>query len=198
MEKTDLPVVTLKLIDDNEESCPFVKKDEGCIIYEDRPTACRYYPLGTGTLAHEKDVQDQDGFYFFVNEPHCKGFDEEYDWTVESFRNDQGVEKYDEINKGWYELVVMKRSFPPNVKFSDKAKELFFMVSYNLDKFKRFINESSFLKLNNIDAEIENKIKNDDIELLKFGFRWMKWLMFKEGDFKVNEEIAEQRKKDRE
>ena len=43
-EKTDLPVVTLKLMDDELQSCPFVK-DAGCIIYADRPSTCRYYPL---------------------------------------------------------------------------------------------------------------------------------------------------------
>ncbi|MGB6010266.1 MAG: YkgJ family cysteine cluster protein, partial [Desulfobacterales bacterium] len=43
LEKTDLPVVTLKLMDDDMQSCPFVT-DAGCIIYEDRPTTCRYYP----------------------------------------------------------------------------------------------------------------------------------------------------------
>jgi len=31
LEKTDLPVVTLKLLDDEQSSCPFVR-DDGCII----------------------------------------------------------------------------------------------------------------------------------------------------------------------
>ena len=37
LEKTDLPVVTLKLMDDELQSCPFVRP-AGCILYEDRPT----------------------------------------------------------------------------------------------------------------------------------------------------------------
>jgi hypothetical protein len=28
-------------------------------------------------------------------------------------------------------------------------------------------------------------IKNDEIALLKFGLKWLKWLLFKEGDFKM-------------
>lgn len=62
MEKTDLPVITLKLLDDELTSCPFVR-DTGCIVYEDRPTACRYYPLGVASLSH-KEGADDDGFYF--------------------------------------------------------------------------------------------------------------------------------------
>ena len=69
LEKTDLPMVTLRLMDDDLKSCPFVT-DNGCIIYEDRPTICRYYPLGVASLSHRDGVEDE-GFYFFVHEPHC-------------------------------------------------------------------------------------------------------------------------------
>ena len=68
LEKTDLPVVTLKLLDDDQHSCPFVRQD-GCIVYQDRPTTCRYYPLGVGTLQHREGADDE-GFFFFVHEPH--------------------------------------------------------------------------------------------------------------------------------
>ena len=74
LQKTDLPIVTLKLLDDAEKSCPFVRED-GCIIYEDRPTTCRYYPMGVASLSHK--AEDDKGFYFFLNEPHCFGFKEE-------------------------------------------------------------------------------------------------------------------------
>ena len=33
--------------------------------------------------------------------------------------------------------------------------------------------------------ETLNKIKDDEIALLKFGLSWLKWLLFKEGDFKL-------------
>ena len=194
LEKTDLPVVTLKMLDTEDNSCPFVKKD-GCIIYEDRPSTCRYYPLGTATIAHEKDVDDRQGFYFFVNEPHCKGFSQDKKWTVKDWRIDQGVEKDDVINEGWNELIVMKRSYPPNMHFTEKAKELFFMVCYNLDKFKRFIDESQFIELHNIDKQTEDKIKTNEVELLKFGLKWLKWLMFKQGDFTINKDMINQRTK---
>ena len=39
-----LPVVVLKMQEDDEKSCPFVTRS-GCGIYEDRPWACRIYPL---------------------------------------------------------------------------------------------------------------------------------------------------------
>jgi len=180
LEKTDLPVVTLKMLDDDEKSCPFVR-DDGCILYEDRPTTCRYYPLGVATMQHKEEADD-DGFYFFVHEPHCKGFEEEENWTVREWRSDQGVDIHDEINAEWTDLVVRKRSFPPNIKLTEQAKQMFFMVSYNIDKFRKFVFESSFLERYETDAETIEKIKADEVELLKFGVTWLKSILFKETD----------------
>ena len=185
LEKTDLPVVTLKLLDDDQQSCPFVKED-GCIIYEDRPTTCRYYPLGVATLSYREGA-DESGFFFFVNEPHCKGFEEDHVWTVREWREDQGVDIRDEINAEWTELVVRKRSFPPNLKFTEEAKKMFFMASYNIDKFRDFIFSSTFLSRYQVDGDTQQKLKSDDIALLRFGMQWLKWMLFKEGDFTLKD-----------
>jgi hypothetical protein len=186
LAKTDLPVVMLKLLDeegadDGRKACPFVRED-GCLVYADRPTTCRYYPLGVGSLSH-KEGSDEDEFYFFVHEPHCLGFEEEKDWTVSQWRRDQGVDVHDEINAEWTDLLVRKRSFPPNMQLTEQTKKMFFLVSYNIDKFREFVFESSFLNRYSVDADTQEKIKSDEIELLKFGLNWLKWLLFKEGDF---------------
>lgn len=192
LEKTDLPVVMLKLLDDEEKSCPFVR-EEGCTVYEDRPATCRYYPLGVGTLMERQ--QENRGFYFFVHEPHCRGFEEDREWTVAEWRKNQGVDVYDEINAGWTELIVRKRSMPPNIHLTEKTRNMFFTASYDIDRFRRFVFESSFLSLYDIDKETVERIREDEIELLKFGFRWLKWLLFKQGDFRMNEREAEARRK---
>lgn len=188
LEKTDLPVVMLKLLDAEEANsegkvCPFVRED-GCLVYEDRPTTCRYYPLGVASLSHKED-SDGEEFYFFVHEPHCLGFEEEKDWTIAQFRQDQGVDTHDKINAEWTDLVVRKRSFPPNMKWTEQTKKMFFLISYNIDKFREFVFESSFLQRYEVDDATLAKIKNDEIALLRFGLKWLKWLLFKEGDFKM-------------
>jgi Fe-S-cluster containining protein len=191
LEKTDLPVVVLKKMDDDLKSCPFVT-DNGCIIYEDRPTTCRYYPLGVASLSHKDDVEG-DEFYFFVHEPHCLGFEEKEDWTVREWRLDQGVDIHDDINAGWTDLVVRKRSFPPNIKLTEESKQLFFMVSYNIDKFRQFVFESTFLQRYDIEEETVEKIRNDEIALLEFGLKWLRDTLFKEGKFQLKTD-TEQKK----
>lgn len=188
LEKTGLPVVTLKFLDEEEnesdsKACPFVREN-GCLVYDDRPTTCRYYPLGVASLSHKEGADDGD-FYFFVHEPHCLGFEEDKLWTVREWRKDQGVDIHDEINAEWTDLVVRKRSFPPNMQLTEQTKQMFFMVSYNLDKFRSFVFESSFLQRYEVDEPTLEAIKDDEIALLKFGLNWLKWLLFKEGDFKT-------------
>ncbi|MBS3755363.1 MAG: YkgJ family cysteine cluster protein [Desulfobacterales bacterium] len=198
LEKTDLPVVTLRMLDDQpgEPVCPFVREDAGCIIYADRPTTCRYYPLGVASLSHKPEVAE--GFYFFINEPHCKGFEEDAEWSVEEWRRDQGVDVYDSINAPWTELLVRKRSIPSNIRLTEKTKNMFFTASYDIDRFRRFVFESSFLNLYQVDNETVAEIRNDELALLNFSFRWLKWLLFQEGDFQLNPEEAESRRRRRE
>jgi hypothetical protein len=62
---------------------------------------------------------------------------------------------------------------------------MFFLVSYNIDKFREFVFDSTFLQRYEVDASLSAAIKNDEIALLKFGLKWLKWLLFKEGDFKM-------------
>lgn len=183
LEKTDLPVVTLKLLDDEQQSCPFVRED-GCIIYEDRPSTCRYYPLGIASLSHQEGADDKD-FYFFVREPHCKGFEEPKSWSVAEWRKDQGSDLHDEINAEWTDLVVRKRSFPANVKLSEQSKQMFFMISYNIDKFRELVFDSTFLSRFDIDEETIDKIRNDEVELMRFGLRWLRSVLFKDGTFQA-------------
>jgi Fe-S-cluster containining protein len=182
LEKTDLPVITLKLLekegsDSDGNACPFVRED-GCLVYADRPTTCRYYPLGVASLSHKED-SDGDEFYFFVHEPHCLGFEEDANWSVAEWREDQGVDIQDEVNADWTDLVVRKRSFPVNIKLTDQSKQMFFMVSYNIDKFKKFVFESSFLDRYKVDDETLKTIKGDEVALLKFGLKWLKGVLFK-------------------
>lgn len=190
LEKANLPIVSLKLLDDEQKSCPFVR-DDGCIVYNDRPSSCRYYPLGVGTLMH-KEGADDSGFYFFVHEDHCRGFEEDREWTVDEWRRDQGVDIHDEVNGEWTDLIVRKRSFPSSIRLTDQSKQMFFMASYDIDRFKSFVFESSFLKRFEIDPAERERIRTDEIALLHFGMRWLKWNFFKVGQFTMKPAYQQQ------
>lgn len=190
LERADLPVVMLKLLDDERKSCPFVEDKDGCVIYEDRPTTCRYYPLGVGSLSYSGEEDgEKDDFFFTVKEAHCNGFDEKKEWTVAEWRADQGVDLRDEVNDGWMELIVRKKSLPESMKLSEESKRMFFLVCYNIDKFREFVFKSTFLERYDVPEEKIEEIKNDDIKLLQFGFEWLKASFFQSGQekFQVNQ-----------
>jgi len=187
LEKTELPVVTLKLSTEEEDPCPFVTED-GCFVYDDRPATCRYYPLGVASLM--KSDEADEGFYFFVNESHCRGFEEEKEWLVEEWREDQGVDLYDKVNERWIDLIVRKRSFPQGMRLTEQTKKMFFLASYNVDKFREFVFESTFLERYDIDEDTLKRIRTDDVELHKFGMDWMLWLLYRRGNFRLKERAA--------
>jgi hypothetical protein len=116
-----------------------------------------------------------------VREAHCLGFEEDRNWTVLEWRQDQGVDNHDRINGQWTELVVRKRSFPPDMHWTEKVKQMFFMASYDIDRFRKFVFESSFLKRYAVDEAAFPNLRSDDVALLEFGLKWLKGLLFKEG-----------------
>jgi len=199
LEKTDMPGVMIKLREEDNK-CPFVTP-EGCTVYTDRPTACRYYPVGMADF-HEGGSRDADGventpaeekFFFIVREDHCKGFEEDKEWTVREWRADQGVDVRDEMNKEWLRLVMRRKSFGLQATLSEQAKRMFFMASTDLATFRRFIFESSFLETYVIEEELLKKIKEDDVELMLFSFDYLAATLFGAKFLNIKEEKIQEK-----
>jgi uncharacterized protein len=193
LAKTLLPVITLKMKDDEKKSCPFVTPD-GCTVYEDRPTNCRYYPAGMATLRKNDAEGGKDEFYFMVKEDHCKGFEEDKNWTVAEWRKDQGADLYDDMNRGWMEILIKKKSFGDNKEFPKIKNQMFFMLSTDTDYLRNFIFESSFLDTYDIPRERIEKAGTDDAELLKLGFEWLRSAMFAEQTLPFRDGVLDARK----
>jgi uncharacterized protein len=184
-EKSGLPIVFLKMGADEERLCPFVTP-EGCTIYSDRPAACRYYPLGQGTLQTEKGVEE---FYFMVKEPYCCGFEEDVDWTVESWRVDQEPALYDDMNREW-KSMMLRRDADAKKAIDKKKQAMFFLASYDMDNFRRFVFNSRFLEVFTVEPEVLAAMEKDDVALMKFGFRYLKHLLLIEESLKAKEAPA--------
>ncbi len=199
LEKTDMPGVMIKLREEDNK-CPFVTP-EGCTVYSDRPTACRYYPVGMADF-HEGGSRDSDGnemtpaeekFFFIVREDHCKGFEEDKEWTIREWRADQGVDVRDEMNKEWLRLVMRRKSFGIQASLSEQAKRMFFMASTDLATFRKFVFESSFLDIYELDEETLRKIKEDDVELMLFSFKYLAATLFGAKGLKMRPEKVKEK-----
>ena len=191
-EVSSHPYAVLKMMDDNEGKCSFVTP-EGCSIYEDRPSNCRYYPVGKGIIiiGSEKGPVNEE-FYFFIEDPDCLGYQEGREWTIESWRIDQGADLYDEMNKEWME-IQLRRNPSEQSGLDSKKQTMLYMASYDLDKFKRFIFDGKLLDIFEIDTEMVEKIKTDEIALMQFGFKYLKYILMLEETLKVKEEYKKEK-----
>lgn len=168
-DKSGLPLVIMDMPRFGGK-CPFVKPVTGCQVYRDRPATCRYYPIGQGTLITEKGVEE---FFFYVREEHCRGYEEDAEWTVASWREDQGVDRYDEMNLEW-KTMMLRRGADGGPVADERGNKLFSMVMYDLDQFRRFVFESKFLQVFQVEDDVLERIWDDDDALLKFAYGYIK------------------------
>jgi|LQYC01.1.fsa_nt_gi Fe-S-cluster containining protein len=186
-EETSHPYAVLKTMDDNEGKCPFVTP-EGCNIYEDRPSNCRYYPVGQGIMIVDSDKGPiKEEFYFFIKNPNCLGYQGDREWTIGSWRIEQGADLYDEMNREWKE-IQLRRNTSEQSKLPSNKQAMLYLASYDIDKFRKFVFESKLLDILEIDKEEVEKIKIDEIALMKFGFKYLKYILMLEETLKVRDE----------
>lgn len=183
-----LPVVLLKLLDDDKKHCSFVR-EEGCAIYEDRPWSCRMYPIG---LASQKTRQEAPGneFFFFQEDDFCEGRLSDQEWTIDEWMQNQGVEPYEHFSS-LYREIVLHPFFDKGNELTPQKMDMFHMVFYNLDKFREFVFSSTFVKRFEISKQTIEAIKNDDIKLMEFGVDWLKFCLFGENTIKIKGEVSE-------
>jgi len=173
------PMVRLRMDDGEKRKCPFVTP-EGCRIYEDRPGACRIYPIGRAARMTEAgggpNTADQ---FFMVQEAHCRGFEEEKRWTLEEWLSHEGVSEYNEMNDKWLEVFGSQKSLGSE-ETVQKKMQMFFMASYNLDRFRAFVFQSRFFDMFEVDRFLKDQMETDDVSLMVFGFDWLKFSLFGE------------------
>jgi Fe-S-cluster containining protein len=177
---------------ENSTQCQFMN-DEGCSVYEDRPTACRYYPAALLSLRNQNEYTDREA-YALVKEDHCLGHNEPRTLTIAEYRTEQGVEEYDEQSRGWRQLILKKKSTGPTVgKPSKRSLQLFFMACYDLDRFREFVDSASFNEVYDLPGELRERIRNDETELLQFGYSFLRQVMFDEASIPLKADALDKR-----
>ena len=192
MEQSSIAGVKLRPVE-NGTACQFMTA-EGCSVYEDRPTACRYYPVALLSLRRQDETTDR-ASYAMVEEPHCLGHQEPRRISVGDYRKEQGLEEYDDLVRGWRQLILKKKSSGPSIgKPTKRSLELFFMVCYDIDRFSQFVASEGFAEIYDLPAAEMQTILCDDIELMQFGFRFLRQVLFGEDTIPLREEAAQQRR----
>ena len=172
--RSPFPMVKLRMNREGNKNCPFVT-EEGCTVYEDRPVACRLYPLGRASsmVTGKKGAVEK---FFVVEESHCRGFHENKQWTLNEWLEHEQVSEYNAMNEQWLNMVTSSRKLGGEAV--TRKLQMFFMASYNLNKFRTFLFESSFFDLFEVDSDAREEMKNHDVALMRFGVEWLKFSLF--------------------
>ena len=176
-EKRLIPMVILKMNDHNKQ-CPFVD-EEGCTVYTNRPWPCRMFPL---------DMNDDGTFRLITNGSNCHGLNEDQKQPISWWLAEQGIPIFDEMNFLFSEVIRPLQTEELDID-NPKIYQMTFMALYNLDKFKDFVFKSTFFDRFEVDPVTIEKIKRHDIELLKFGFDWIKFGILGQKTFAVKEGV---------
>lgn len=170
------PACYLTMVDDGRASCIFVS-DKGCSVYEDRPGACRAYPVGRGASRDgEGTITEQ---YVLVKEPHCRGFEEKQTQNASRYFQDQGLGDYNRFNDPLMQLLQHPRihfGFRP----SKTQRDQFILALYDLNMFRRKMADGTVSMNRPLSAMELQALAGNDEELLLLGIRWLMQEFFAE------------------
>jgi uncharacterized protein len=168
---TLIPLVLLKPA--RTGGCPFLGA-EGCTVYEDRPAACRLFPVVQGSeLAPEGAVER----HFLRRLDYCRGFDGEKEWTLKTWQEAQSFPEFDRPRRPWLALLA-RQAAPGRTPLDDRIFSQFYMMAYDLDGFRTFVFQSAFLKSYGLTPEEAEPLKSDDVALLRLSAAYLERLLF--------------------
>jgi len=173
---SNLPLVVLDPSRSEDGACPFLGP-EGCTVYAHRPAACRLFPIAMGSRLTEEGVED---YYFCRELDYCRGFDGEAEWTVESWKANQGFAEYDRGRGPWIE-ILLKAGLEPPPRLDALMQNLFALLAYDLDKFRRLVSQPAFRQTHGVEARQSDALRTDDLALLKFSYGLLPAILTQEG-----------------
>lgn len=166
------PRLYLTMIDDGNASCIFVNT-AGCSVYQDRPGACRAYPMGRASMRRRDNTIEQ--FFVLLHENHCKGFEEKPTQTPLEYSKEQGLNKYNAYNDAMVGILQHDK-IRDKMQLSPEQSQEFILALYDLDKFRERVFSD---KINA--SPLSDKQKDallDDEKLLLFAIDWLTERLF--------------------
>jgi hypothetical protein len=163
------------------------------LLYPDRPWACRIYPLQPeSTTLTEKAGK---AYYSVMDVPFCRGLFSDRSLSLSDWMEEQGIPVYHEMEALFKKIVTNERL--TKVKITNKKiQEMIFMACYDLDRFRRFVLESSFLERFEINPDEVEQIKTDDVALYRFALQWLEYGLLAQQVLKVKPDVMATKKQE--
>lgn len=160
-QPAEIPFFQL-LMDPGTLRCKLVTED-GCSVYENRPWACRMYPL---------DPTGRPGEYrAIVGRERCLGLREATAWNVGLWLQNQGLDAYAEMDMAFQSIMSM--DFKPAAHLGSEIGKLIYLA-YDIDRFAAVIQEDRFRSTFEVDDETLREALENDEALLRLAFDFVR------------------------
>lgn len=176
MPGVGLPMLHMRMLADARHKCPF-QRETGCAVYQDRPSACRTYPLGRATQPGPEGAVAES--IFMVREAHCRGFDAGTDFDAAAWMHDQGLEPYNEANDRYMALAADLHAFAADrgpgggTLMGPKQTGMAGLALYQPDEFQPFLAQSGLMDRLDMTEARKDEVLHDEEACLIFGYDWL-------------------------
>ncbi len=146
-----------KLLLKTKQGCIFLKENK-CSIYNERPAACRFYPLGLYKQNNE--------FYYFVGGSHICIKEGEREILVKDYINQELGEELVQINKTWldFETLLINSKAP--------LKSQRFILAYTKIMYE-FDNPHVKEKIEKTIGKLSEDPREKFNQIIKFAKEWL-------------------------
>jgi len=163
--ETGLPIVELKNKSQYDLHCIFVS-EKGCLVYPNRPSTCRYYPLGR-LVSKNRETGTINETFIMICESHCKGHHVVSKQYIDQWRKSQDLETFDKYNDMMIHLIAAKNKAGLK-KLSETQRSLVYKGCYDIDAFRKYAIQHNILTDQRFPFSIEG-----DIQCLVFAIKWL-------------------------
>jgi len=119
-KKTKIPVCVLN----TAPVCKFLKKNEGCQVYDHRPYMCRAYPIG--------DL----GKHYFIEDSYCPGCKKGKKQSIEEWIESSDVRSYKMFDDLWQEFLFNVKMYAKDMPQTKTFQFSFVKMLYDFDNKK--------------------------------------------------------------
>ena len=119
--------------------------DQGCKVYAAPPLGVPHVPAGRGRTQRIRRPTTS-RFYFVVHEELCHGHGQGKTCSVREWIEDQGIEPYEMMGRLRFAGTHAPSDVEPRAALTPEKPDMFYMACYDLDRFRRFVFETRFLR----------------------------------------------------
>lgn len=174
--ETGLALPLVRMIESPSRECPFVTP-AGCSVYDDRPGACRLYPLGRSASVSAEGAKER---FLTIAESYCQGWGRGAEYAPDAWTLAQDMGTYNYFNDRYMRLMTLIAA--GGEPLNDRVAGLAFLCLYQLEQFRELILKMKIFSRVNVEETRRSAIMDaspaGDEACLDFAFDWLELAIF--------------------